>query len=142
MLDAADTYLEAVDGDRTADGDSDCGFLVFRMFNGRSGGPMSVLTDVVVAFPDEGFVSDGLVIGLLLSLSRDAFLRGVVAVSVLPLSGAVLCLVDSIFIFEGLSMASGILFAGKLVGEATDRRLRDGRRSFDTGCDRNSFPFV
>lgn len=103
---------------------------------------MSVFTDVVDVFPAEGLVSDGLVTGLLLSLSRDAFLRGVVAVSVLPLLDTMLFLIDGILIFEGLSKASGILFADKLVGEATDRRLRDGRRSFDTGCDKYSFPFA
>jgi hypothetical protein len=63
-LDAAETYLEAVDGDLIADGDSVWGFLVFRTLSGRSGGPISVLTGFGAGFPAEGRAKDGLAIDL------------------------------------------------------------------------------
>jgi hypothetical protein len=141
MLDAADTYREAVDGDLIVDGDSVWGFLVFRTLSGRSGGPISVLTDFGAVFPGEGRANDGLPIDLWLSVSCDAFLRGVLG-SVVPLPSAMLCLADGIFILEGLSAASETLFGDRGVGDATDRRFRDGKRSLDTGWDRNSFPSV
>lgn len=144
MLDAADTYLEAVDGDLMVDGDSVCGFLVLRTLSGRSGGPISVFVDLGAAFAGEGRASDGLTNDLWLRTSCDAFLRGVFAsaVPVVPLPNAMLCLEEGIFIFEGLSTASEVLFVDRVVGEATERRFRDGRRSFETGWDKNSFPFV
>jgi hypothetical protein len=53
-----------------------------------------------------------------------------------------LCLVDGAFILDGLSTAAEVLFGDRGVDDAIERRFRDGKRSLDTGCDRNSFPSV
>lgn len=100
-VEAADTYREAdreaIEGDMGADGDSVWGFLVFRTWSGRSGGPMPDCAGSEDVFAGEGRAGEGLA-----ARPRVLNLSGITFLGVTLISGAtpppppiaILCLED------------------------------------------------
>lgn len=141
-VEAADTYRDAgrvaAEGDCPVDADSAWGFLVFRTWSGRSGGPISNFEGFDDVLLGDGRAGEGLATApseiSCLGLSKAAFL-GVKLLSAPPTG-----LEDDDLIRDGLSLEFGILLVGTVVEDGTDMRDREGRRSLDTGCDKNSLP--
>lgn len=81
----------------------------------------------------EGF--DDVLLGLAWLGFTEANFLGVRELSALSA-----CFEDGNLILEGLSLEFGSLPAGVAVDEEIDMRDREGRRSFDIGCETKSLP--
>jgi hypothetical protein len=146
VVEEADTYLDAVEGERKVDVCSVPTFRVFFTCSGLSGGPMFAVFGFVTGFVGcllgDGRASDSLPVSLApMDLSGKVFFDGELISERAESPIAMLCREDGCFNLDGLTLSSEAR-TGEREDVADIRDVEDGRRNFDTGCVYGSLAFV